>query len=269
MTQAFGGGGRGASASRVDRATGRRILELFLRTDLRSVLSSIQAPTLVLHRRDDLHVHRGHAEAIADAIPDARLVELPGHDNAWFAADIDGVLDHIEAFLTGTRAAASTSRVLSTVLFTDIVRSTERAATAGDEAWKITLAAHDALVERHVTSFRGTVVKFTGDGVLATFDGPARAIECARAIRDAVHDLGLQIRAGLHTGEIEVVGDDIAGIGVHVAARIMALAQADEVLVSAFGPAARARLRAALRGPRQARSQGRSRRVARVRRRRN
>jgi class 3 adenylate cyclase len=212
------------------------ILELFLRTDLQSVLGSIQAPTLVLHRRGDLHVHRGHAEMIAGSIPDARLIELPGNDNAWFAADIDVVLDDIESFLTGTRAAASTSRVLSTVLFTDIVSSTALAAAAGDEAWKITLAAHEALVERHVASFRGRVVKFTGDGVLASFDGPARAIECALSIRDAVHDLGLQIRAGLHTGEIELVGDDIAGIGVHVAARIMALARADEVLVSASVP---------------------------------
>jgi class 3 adenylate cyclase len=212
------------------------LLGLFLRTDIRSVLSSIQAPTLIVRRQGDRHVHAGHAEAIAAGIPDARVIELSGQDNSWFSEDVDEAVDQIERFLTGTRAAASTSRVLSTVLFTDIVSSTERAAAAGDETWKITLAAHEALVERHVASFRGTVVKFTGDGVLATFDGPARAIECARSIRDAVHDLGLQIRTGLHTGEIELVGDDIAGIGVHVAARIMALAAADEVLVSASVP---------------------------------
>jgi class 3 adenylate cyclase len=212
------------------------LLELFLRTDLRSVLGTIQAPTLVLHHRDDRHVHPGHAEAVAAGIPDAQVVELPGHDNAWFAGDSNEVLDQVEAFLTGTRTTASTSRVLSTVLFTDIVGSTERAAAVGDEAWTTTLAAHDALIERHVASFRGTVIKFTGDGVLATFDGPARAIDCARSIRDTVHEVGLRIRAGLHTGEIEVVGNDIAGIGVHVAARIMALAQADEVLVSASVP---------------------------------
>jgi class 3 adenylate cyclase len=212
------------------------ILERFLRTDLRSVLSSIQAPTLVLHRSGDRHVLRGHAEAVVAGIPDARLVELPGDDNAWFAGEVDEIVEQIQSFLTGTRAVEATSRELSTVLFTDIVSSTERAAATGDEAWTATLAAHNALVERHVASFRGQVIKFTGDGVLATFDGPARAIECARSIRDAVHDLGLQIRAGLHTGEIEVVGADVAGIGVHITARIMALAEADEVLVSASVP---------------------------------
>jgi class 3 adenylate cyclase len=212
------------------------VLDLFLRSDVRSVLPSIQAPTLVLHRRGDHHVRAGHAEAVADAIPDARLVELDGDDNAWFTGDADAVVDEIEAFLTGTRAVTSASRVLATVLFTDIVDSTAHAAAAGDEAWTATLAAHDALVERYVTSFRGRVVKTTGDGVLATFDGPARAIECALALRDAVHALGLEIRAGLHTGEIEVVGDDVAGIAVHVSARILGLALADEVLVSASVP---------------------------------
>jgi class 3 adenylate cyclase len=212
------------------------ILDRFLRTDVRSVLTSIQSPTLVLHRQGDRHVRAGHAEAVAEAIPDARLVELSGDDNTWFVGDVDGVLDRIEDFLTGTRAAASSTRVLSTVLFTDIVASTERAAEVGDDAWAATLAAHNALIERYVTSFRGRVVKSTGDGVLATFDGPARAIECARSIRDAVHDLGLRIRVGLHTGEIEMVGSDIAGIGVHISARIMALAEPDEVLVSGSVP---------------------------------
>jgi class 3 adenylate cyclase len=212
------------------------LLERFLRTDVRSVLASIQSPTLVLHRRGDRHVRSAHAEEVAAAIPDAQLVELPGDDNAWFVGDVDAALDVIEGFLTGTRAHASSTRVLSTVLFTDIVSSTERAAEAGDRAWTATLAAHDALVERYVASFRGRVVKSTGDGVLATFDGPARAIDCARSLRDAVHDLGLRIRIGLHTGEIELAGDDIAGIGVHISARIMALAEPDEVLVSGSVP---------------------------------
>jgi class 3 adenylate cyclase len=212
------------------------ILNLFLRTDVRPVLGSIQCPTLVLRRRGDRHVRPGHAEMVVEAIPDARLVELEGDDNAWFVGAVDEVIDEIQTFLTGMRPAASTTRVLSTVLFTDIVGSTERAAAAGDDAWTATLAAHNALVERHVASYRGQVVNFMGDGALATFDGPARAIECARSIRDAVGELGLQIRAGLHTGEIEIVGDDVAGIAVHIAARIMALAAPDEVLVSASVP---------------------------------
>jgi class 3 adenylate cyclase len=212
------------------------ILSLFLRTDVRSVLGSIQCPTLVLHRLGDRHVRNGHAQMVADGIPDSRLVELDGDDNAWFVGDVDVVVDEIQTFLTGTRAGTSTTRVLSTVLFTDIVGSTERAAAVGDDAWTGTLTAHNALVEQFVASYRGEVVNFMGDGALATFDGPARAIECARAIRDAVHDLGLEIRAGLHTGEIEVVGDDVAGIGVHIAARIMGLAAPDEVLVSASVP---------------------------------
>jgi class 3 adenylate cyclase len=227
-----------ARAERLSAAPGSfsPILNLFLRTDVRSVLPSIQCPTLVLRRRGDRHVRAGHAEMVADAIPEARLVELDGEDNAWFVGDVDEVVDEIQSFLTGTRPGTSTTRVLSTVLFTDIVGSTERAAAAGDDAWTATLAAHNALVERHVASYRGQVVNFMGDGVLATFDGPARAIECARSIRDAVHDLGLQIRAGLHTGEIEIVGADVAGIAVHIAARIMALAASDEVLVSASVP---------------------------------
>ena len=212
------------------------ILNVFLRTDVRPVLGSIQCPTLVLHRPGDHHVRNGHAQMVADGIPDARLVELDGEDNAWFVGDVDAAVDEIQTFLTGTRAGTSTTRVLSTVLFTDIVGSTERAAAVGDDAWTGTLTAHNALVEQFVASYRGEVVNFMGDGALATFDGPARAIECARAIRDAVHDLGLEIRAGLHTGEIEVVGDDVAGIGVHIAARIMGLAAPDEVLVSASVP---------------------------------
>jgi class 3 adenylate cyclase len=214
-----------------------RVLELFLRTDVRPVLGSIQAPTLVLRRRGDRHIRAGHAEAVAHAIPNARLVELDGEDNLWFAGNTDEVVEHIESFLTGKRTVASTTRVLSTVLFTDIVDSTKRAAAAGDAAWRATLEAHNALVERQVAAFRGSLVHFTGDGVLVTFDGPARAIQCATAIRDAVHELGLEVRAGLHTGEIELVDDDVAGIAVHLAARIMALAGPDEVYVSGSVPA--------------------------------
>jgi class 3 adenylate cyclase/pimeloyl-ACP methyl ester carboxylesterase len=214
----------------------RHILERFLRTDARPVLSSIQAPALILRRRGDRHIRAGHAEAIVAAIPNARLIELEGDDNVWFAADITEPLEHIESFLTGKRTVASTTRVLSTVLFTDIVDSTGHAAAAGDAAWKATLEAHHAIVEREVTAFRGSVVTYTGDGVLATFDGPARAIECAATISDAVHGLGISIRAGLHTGEIEIIDGDVAGIAVHIAARIMALAGTDEVYVSGSIP---------------------------------
>ncbi|HEY2450123.1 MAG TPA: adenylate/guanylate cyclase domain-containing protein, partial [Mycobacterium sp.] len=152
------------------------------------------------------------------------------------AGDSDRVLDEIESFVTGSRAATPTNRVLSTVLFTDIVGSTERAEALGDQAWTAALDVHNEVVARHVGSARGEVIKFTGDGALATFDGPARAITCACAIRDAVQDLGLDIRAGLHTGEVEMIDRDVHGIAVHIAARIMALAGPGEVLVSGAIP---------------------------------
>lgn len=209
-----------------------KILDVFLRTDVGPALASIQAPTLVLHRRGDRHVIGAHAREVAARIPRARLVQLDGEDNAMFAGDADRALDEIESFVTGTRRSGPTSRVLSTVLFTDIVGSTERAVELGDEAWSSILDAHDRTVAQHVSAARGVVVKFTGDGAMATFDGPARAIDCACAIRDAVDDLGLQVRAGLHTGEVEVVDGDVHGIAVHIAARIMALAAPGEVLVS-------------------------------------
>jgi class 3 adenylate cyclase len=189
-----------------------------------------------MRRQGDRDGVRGQAELLAQRIPNARYIEFEGDDSIWFAGDADCVIDEIERFLTGTRSVKPSNRVLSTVLFTDIVGSTERASRLGDEDWAATLAAHNSLLEREIDAARGDVVKFTGDGVLATFDGPARGIECACAIRDAVGDLGLSIRAGLHTGEIEVVDGDIHGIAVHVAARIMSLAQPDEVLVSQVMP---------------------------------
>jgi class 3 adenylate cyclase len=209
---------------------------MWLRSDLLPVLDSVQAPTLVLGRKGDRDVIAGHAREVAERIPNARYVEFDGNDSMWIAGDADIVLDEIESFLTGTRIAPPSNRVLATVLFTDIVESTYRAAQLGDEAWTTALAAHDRIVERHVSGWRGDVVKFTGDGVLATFDGPARAIECACAIRDAVEDIGLSIRVGLHTGEVEKIDGDIHGIAVHVAARIMSLAGPREVLVSGVIP---------------------------------
>ncbi|KUI25552.1 cyclase [Mycobacterium sp. IS-1742] len=214
----------------------RAILDLFLRTDIRPALGSIQAPALLLHRRGDRHVRGEHAADMARRIPHARRVELDGDDNAWFAGDADRVVDEIESFVTGGRAVPQSNRVLSTVLFTDIVGSTELAAALGDGEWTALLAAHDRIVEREVAGARGAVVKFTGDGALATFDGPARAINCARAIREGVADLGLTIRTGLHTGEVEVTDGDVHGIAVHIAARIMALAAPGEVLVSGVVP---------------------------------
>lgn len=214
----------------------KAILDLYLRSDVRPAVESIQAPTLLLRRRGDRHVNGGHVRYLADRIPQARLVELDGDDDIWFAGDSDRVLDEIESFVTGARAATPTNRVLSTVLFTDIVGSTERAEALGDKAWAAALAAHNEIVKKHVVSARGELVKFTGDGVLATFDGPARAINCACAIRDSVQDLGLDIRAGLHTGEVEMTDGDVQGIAVHIAARIMGLAEPGEVLVSGVIP---------------------------------
>ena len=226
---------------RSERLSGGRrymaqIVELFLRTDVRGVLEAIQAPTLVLRRKDDPHVRDAHARFLVDHIPDARLVELPGSDHEWFSGNTDEALDAIEEFLTGRRTAVASNRVLATVLFTDIVGSTERAAAIGDAEWTRVLDAHDAFVARTITTHRGRVIKTTGDGVLATFDGPARAIECASALVSGVQSFDLEIRAGLHTGEIELDGDDIRGIGVHIAARIMALAGAGEVFVSGSIP---------------------------------
>ncbi|ORB67961.1 adenylate/guanylate cyclase domain-containing protein [Mycolicibacterium tusciae] len=214
----------------------RWMLEVFLRTDLRPVLETISAPTLVMGRRSARDVSIGHAKDVAERISNSRYVEFDGDDLEWLAGDADSVLDEIESFLTGTRGATTSNRVLATVLFTDIVGSTERATQLGDSAWAAVLARHDHLVERHVAAARGVVVKATGDGILATFDGPARAVECATGIRDAVEGLGLSIRAGLHTGEIEKADGDIHGIAVHIAARIMALAGPGEVLVSGVMP---------------------------------
>ena len=243
----------------------RAVLDLYLHSDVRPALESIQAPTLVLHRRGDRHVRGEHTRELAERIPHARLVEFDGDDNIWFAGDADRVLDEIESFLTGGRRAAPSNRVLSTVLFTDIVGSTQRAAQLGDDAWTTALAAHNRLVERHVAGARGVVVKFTGDGALATFDGPARAINCACAIRDAVEDLGLTIRAGLHTGEVEMADGDVHGIAVHIAARIMALAGAWRGTCVGRDPTAGAGVPDRVRRPRHSRTQGRARPLARPR----
>jgi class 3 adenylate cyclase len=206
--------------------------DMVMETNVHDALASIQAPTLVMHRMDNAHVRVDHGRYLAEHIPGAIYKELPGSDHAFSAGDTDALVDEIEEFLTGVRPASPTERVLATVLFTDIVGSSQRASEMGDRAWRTLLDAHDAIVRAHLERYRGREVKTTGDGVLATFDGPARAIRCACAIRDAITGLGLEVRSGLHTGEIELRGDDVAGIGVVIGQRVSNVARPNEVLVS-------------------------------------
>jgi class 3 adenylate cyclase len=198
--------------------------------DLRAILPTIRVPTLVLCRYETLIAPQ--VRYVAHHIPGAKLVELSGGDDLFFAGDTTPLLDEVEEFLTGNLPAHRSDRLLATMLFTDVVGSTEQAARLGDRRWRELLATHDDLVRRELERFRGQAVKSTGDGVLATFDGPGRAIRCACAIRDSVRALGVDVRAGLHTGEIEVTGADIAGVAVHIGFRVSALAGACEVLVS-------------------------------------
>jgi class 3 adenylate cyclase len=200
--------------------------------DARHLLPGIVAPTLVLHRQDALAPSVEHGRYIADRIPGARFVALPGDDVVPYTGDLDALVDEIQEFVTGDRYQPGPDRVLATVLFTDIVDSTASAARLGDRRWTQVLLDHDALVRRQLGRFGGQFVKDTGDGLLATFDGPARAIRCALALRDGAGHLGIQMRAGLHAGEIEHRGEDVGGIAVHVAARVAATAAAGEVLVS-------------------------------------
>jgi pimeloyl-ACP methyl ester carboxylesterase len=210
----------------------RNIFALYPQMDIRDVLPTIQVPTLVLHRRGDRMISIELGRYLADHIPGAKLVDLDGEDHLFFTGDSDAILDEIQEFLTGARSMPSPERVLSTVLFTDVVGSTERAVDLGDERWRELLRSHDARVRSQLERFQGREVNTTGDGFVATFDGPARAIRCAVAIRDAVGALGLEVRAGVHTGEVEMRDADISGIAVHLAARVAAAAGAGEVLVS-------------------------------------
>ncbi len=201
-------------------------------TDVREVLASVQCPTLVLRRAGDEFIDRRHSLYVSEHVPGARLLELPGAGPPWVAGPEEAA-GEIEAFLTGVRAPARSERVLATVLFTDIVGSTERAHQLGDARWRALLESHDAIVRAEVERHRGRTVKSLGDGALALFDGPSRAIGCALAIRDGVREMGLQVRAGLHTGECELLGrEDVGGIAVHIGARIAALAGEGEVLAS-------------------------------------
>jgi class 3 adenylate cyclase len=205
--------------------------ESFVQADTRYVLPTIGVPTLIVHHTGST-IPVENAHYAAEHIPGARLVELDGVDHAPFTHDADRIAEEIEQFLTGARGAREPDRVLATVLFTDIVGSTDRAAELGDRRWRELLERHDTLVRGELAAFQGREIKQTGDGFLATFDGPARAIRCARSIRDHLLELGIKTRAGLHTGECELVGDDVGGIAVHIGARVMSSADAGEILVS-------------------------------------
>jgi pimeloyl-ACP methyl ester carboxylesterase len=199
--------------------------------DVRTVLPSIRVPTLIVHRAEDRTTDVGGARWMAERIPGSRYVELPGDDHLIWA-DPGPIFDALEEFVTGTAPEPVTDRVLLTVLFTDIVGSTDTVAEIGDGRWRAILDRHDALVRRHLARYQGREVKTTGDGFLATFDGPPRAGRGARASAEGVAELGIQVRTGVHTGEVEVRGEDVGGLGVHIASRIMSLAGPGEVLVS-------------------------------------
>jgi class 3 adenylate cyclase len=218
---------RAIASPRVVRAHLRALLEV----DVRPILPLIHVPTLVLAHRDFQQLPVDHGRYLAEHIPGARLVELPGDLPLWWDQP-DLVLDLVEEFLIGARRSVEPTRVLATVLFTDIVGSTQRAAELGDRRWRELLNVHDELARRLVEQWGGRLVKTTGDGVLATFDGPGRGIGCAATLRDELRGIGTQIRAGLHTGEVELRGDDVGGIAVHIAARVMAAAGAGEIVVS-------------------------------------
>jgi pimeloyl-ACP methyl ester carboxylesterase/class 3 adenylate cyclase len=208
------------------------ILRTIAETDVRDVLPTISVPTLIIHRAGDTIVPVEVGRYVASLMPEAKYVELPGVDHLPILGDSDLILDEMEEFLTGMRHEPEPDRVLSTILFTDIAGSTERAAELGDRRWRDLLATHNEAVRRELALFRGREVKTTGDGFLATFDGPARAIRCACAIVHAMRPLGIEIRAGLHTGECEVMDGDIGGLAVHIAARVAGHAAASEVLAS-------------------------------------
>jgi class 3 adenylate cyclase len=222
---------------RLQRATAspgmiEAVVRMFLDLDVRHVVPTVHAPALVLHRTRDRLVNIGNGRWLAEHLPNARFVELDGDDHVLYYQGLDEWIGEVQEFLTGTRAAPENERILATVLFTDIVDSTRTAADLGDQRWRELLERHHELVRAALAYHRGREVKTIGDGFLATFDGPARAIRCAREIVESADRLGIKVRAGLHTGECELLGDDIGGIAVHIAARVSALAEPDEILVS-------------------------------------
>jgi class 3 adenylate cyclase len=224
-------------AGRVERQTGTpsamaTFLAMNLRIDIRPILGTVSVPTLVIHRVGDLVADVRQGRYYAEHIRGAKYVELPGNDHWWWVGDADAVIDEVQEFLTGHRHEPEAERVLKTVLFTDIVGSTERASELGDRRWRELLDSHDRAIRGELDHYRGVEINTTGDGFVACFDGPARAIRCAQAIAARAPEIGLEIRAGLHTGECELRGDNLAGIAVHVGARVAALAGPGEVLVT-------------------------------------
>jgi class 3 adenylate cyclase len=217
------------SASPADMMT---LIRMVVEIDLRDVLPTIRVPTLVLHRRGELVVPLAGGRYLAEHIPNAKLVELDGSDHWPWTEGAEELSEEIEEFLTGVRHATEPNRVLATVLFVDIVGSTDYAERLGDRRWRDLLESYYGLVERQIVRFGGRRVGTAGDGVFASFDGPARAVRCAMSVREAAPGLGINVRAGLHTGECEVVGDDLGGIAVHIGARICEVATPDEILVS-------------------------------------
>jgi class 3 adenylate cyclase len=200
--------------------------------DVTNILPAVAVPTLVLHRNDDAVLPPSGGRDLAAGIPNARFAGLPGADHIPWIGDAEAIAGEIEEFMTGERHEPEGDRVLATVLFTDIVGSTRLAAELGDRRWREVLDRHDTVARQSVEQFRGRVVKTIGDGLLATFDGPARGIRGACAIRDGLSGLDVELRAGLHTGEVEMMGEDLGGIAVHIAQRVSGLAQAGDVLVS-------------------------------------
>ncbi len=219
---------RAAASPRAAVALFRISMEL----DVAEVLPTVQTPTLILHRRNDAYVPLEAGRAVAQLMPDARLVELPGEDHFMPHGPMDDLFEALGAFIGGEAAVVDTSRRLATVLFTDIVDATTRAAELGDAAWRDALAGHHAMVRRELGRFGGTEVDTAGDGFFATFDGPARAVRCGRSIAGLAEDLGLRLRAGVHTGEVETIDGKVGGIAVHIGSRIGALAAPSEILVS-------------------------------------
>lgn len=214
-------------------STAVALMRMNSQIDVSPVLPSVQAPTLVIHRTGDRIVNVAGGRKLAELIPNARLLEVPGEDHLPFiGGDVDLITDEIEEFLTGSKPNPLVDRVLATVLFTDIVRSTERAEELGDLRWRRLLDEHNDILRRELKRFRGNEIKSLGDGLLATFDGPARAVHCSLSMIKSIRSLGLEMRAGLHTGEVEFDGSDVRGVGVHIASRIVALAGAGEALVS-------------------------------------
>jgi class 3 adenylate cyclase len=211
----------------------KALMSMNSQIDISGILPAVRVPTLVIHRTGDRTVNVEGGRDVAANIPGARLIEFPGIDHLLCVGEsADQIADAIEEFLTGSRAPVPIDRVLATVLFTDIVGSTEKAAALGDKRWRDLLDNHHATIRRNLARFRGREVKTTGDGFLATFDGPARGVRCACAIAEEIRPLGIEVRAGLHTGECETIGDDVGGIAVHIGARVAGLAGGGQVLVS-------------------------------------